>query len=205
MAITFQYNKTSLNLLRKQLRMRERALPVLQNKESALRAEVQRYQKALDVACEAREAAQKATEALYPFFARFGFDRLRVEDMQIKHRRIAGVSIPELVGFRLQLQPLLWHAQPAWTADAVRGARELLEAALEERMASEQVRILERERKRTTQKVNLYEKVQIPGMEDGIKRIKRFLEDQENLSKAAQKMVKARLEREAEAEQYADT
>ena len=45
---------------------------------------------------------------------------------------------------------------------------------------------------RFTQKVNLYEKVQIPGYEDAIRKIKRFMEDEENLSKSAQKIVKTR-------------
>jgi V/A-type H+-transporting ATPase subunit D len=42
MAIRFQYNKTSLQEMNKQLRIRLRALPTLKNKESALRAEVKR-------------------------------------------------------------------------------------------------------------------------------------------------------------------
>ncbi|MDX9929438.1 MAG: V-type ATP synthase subunit D, partial [Bacteroidales bacterium] len=42
MAISFQYNKTSLHQLNKQLKIRIRALPILKNKESALRAEVKR-------------------------------------------------------------------------------------------------------------------------------------------------------------------
>ncbi|MFA6626739.1 MAG: V-type ATP synthase subunit D [Candidatus Cloacimonadaceae bacterium] len=53
---------------------------------------------------------------------------------------------------------------------------------------------MEQVRKKTTQKVNLYEKVQIPAFEDAILRIKRFMEDEENLSKAAQKILKDRLE-----------
>ena len=40
MAIKFQYNKTSLNNLNKQLKVRKNALPTLKNKESALRMEV---------------------------------------------------------------------------------------------------------------------------------------------------------------------
>ena len=40
MAIKFQFNKTSLNNLNKQLKVREKALPTLKNKESALRYEV---------------------------------------------------------------------------------------------------------------------------------------------------------------------
>jgi len=57
--------------------------------------------------------------------------------------------------------------------------------------------ILEQVRKKTTQKVNLYEKVQIPAYEEAILKIKRFLEDEENLSKAAQKILKSRVEEEA--------
>ena len=37
--------------------------------------------------------------------------------------------------------------------------------------------LLDFTRKKTTQKVNLYEKVQIPGFHDAIRKIKRFLED----------------------------
>ena len=36
MAIKFQYNKTSLQQLEKQLKMRERSLPTIKSKESAL-------------------------------------------------------------------------------------------------------------------------------------------------------------------------
>jgi V/A-type H+-transporting ATPase subunit D len=42
MNIRFQYNKTSLQQLNKQLNIRLRALPTLKNKESALRVEVKR-------------------------------------------------------------------------------------------------------------------------------------------------------------------
>ena len=49
-------------------------------------------------------------------------------------------------------------------------------------------------RKKTTQKVNLFEKVQIPGYEDAILKIKRYLEDEENLSKSSQKIMRSRQE-----------
>ena len=40
--ISFQYNKTSLQLLEKQLKVRQRTLPIIKNKESALRVEVKK-------------------------------------------------------------------------------------------------------------------------------------------------------------------
>ena len=42
MAIIFQYNKTSLQSLNKQLKVRLGALPTLKNKEAALRLEVKK-------------------------------------------------------------------------------------------------------------------------------------------------------------------
>ena len=42
MAIKFQYNKTSLGELGKQLKMRQKALPSIKSKESALGLEVKR-------------------------------------------------------------------------------------------------------------------------------------------------------------------
>ena len=48
MAITFQYNKTSLQALEKNLKMRQRTLPTLQNKESALRLEVKKAKKEIE-------------------------------------------------------------------------------------------------------------------------------------------------------------
>lgn len=42
--------------------------------------------------------------------------------------------------------------------------------------------------------MNLYEKVQIPGYEEAVLKIKRFLEDEENLSKSSQKILKNRFD-----------
>jgi len=61
------------------------------------------------------------------------------------------------------------------------------------------MQLLEVVRKKTTQKVNLYEKVQIPAYEEAILKITRFMEDEENLSKAAQKILKGRMAAEANA------
>jgi V/A-type H+-transporting ATPase subunit D len=55
--------------------------------------------------------------------------------------------------------------------------------------------LLEHARKKTTQKVNLFEKVQIPGYKDAIRKIKRFMEDEESLSKSSQKIMRANQEK----------
>ena len=48
MAIKFQYNKTSKQQLEKQLKMRVRTLPIIKNKETALRLEVKKAKEEAD-------------------------------------------------------------------------------------------------------------------------------------------------------------
>lgn len=67
MAIKFQYNKTSLQQLEKQLKVRVRTLPIIKNKESALRMEVKRC-KGDAAALDARlEKEIKLTKPCSPF------------------------------------------------------------------------------------------------------------------------------------------
>lgn len=48
--------------------------------------------------------------------------------------------------------------------------------------------------------MNLFEKVQIPGYQDALRKIKRFMEDEENLSKSSQKIMKSHQEKRKEVE-----
>ena len=41
----------------------------------------------------------------------------------------------------------------------------------------------------------MYEKVQIPGYKDAIRKVKRFMEDEESLSKSSQKIMRANQEK----------
>ena len=77
--------------------------------------------------------------------------------------------------------------------------KELSRLGIESEIYEQRRQILEYNRKKTTQKVNLYEKVQIPGYKEAIRKIKRYMEDEENLSKASSKIVKTRHAEEEEA------
>ncbi|MCC8035596.1 MAG: V-type ATP synthase subunit D, partial [Rikenellaceae bacterium] len=83
-------------------------------------------------------------------------------------------------------------SSPAWYSDGVALLKQISELSLEYEFFRHKTALLDYARKKTTQKVNLYEKVQIPGYRDAIRKIKRFLEDEENLSKSSQKIVKTR-------------
>ncbi|MBQ1252990.1 MAG: V-type ATP synthase subunit D [Alistipes sp.] len=198
MAIKFQYNKTSLGELGKQLKMRRTALPTIKSKESALRSEVKR---AKDTARDYRrrlDALAAEYDYMVALWGEFDSTLLRVKDVELTEQKIAGVRIPVLAGVSFEQKPYDLFSSPVWFADGVELLKRMAELGVEYEVYNRKMELLDYARRKTTQKVNLYEKVQIPGYEDAIRKIKRFMEDEENLSKSAQKIVKTRQQQAAE-------
>ena len=192
MAIKFQYNKTSLNELNKQLKIRKNALPTLKNKESALRLEVKRAKEVSDALMEKLDASLKAYEYLAALWNEFTPGLIAVKDVILKTEKIAGVKTPALVDVIYEVNEFDIFKRPLWYSDGVDILQQLAQIGIESEIYREKMRILDYTRKKTTQKVNLYEKVQIPGYQEAIRKIKRYMEDEENLSKSSQKIVKTR-------------
>ena len=192
MAIKFQYNKTFLNNLNKQLKMRKNALPTLKNKESALRLEVRKAKEYTEKLIDDLEAALKRYDYLAALWNEFEPGLIAITDVDLVTVKVAGVKTPELKEIHYQINDFNAFAKPAWYADGVAILKELSRLGIESEVYKEKARILDFQRKKTTQKVNLYEKVQIPGYQEAIRKIKRYMEDEENLSKAASKIVKSR-------------
>lgn len=200
MAIKFQFNKTSLNELNKQLKIRTRALPTLKNKESALRLEVKRAKTRADELLMELEASINSYNYLSGLWNEFEPNLITVDDVILESVKVAGVRTPELKEVKYTVKEFDIFKKPLWYSDGVAILKNMALLGIESEVYIEKSRILDFSRKKTTQKVNLYEKVQIPGYQEAILKIKRFIEDEENLSKAAQKIVKNRqLQEEEEA------
>ena len=76
----------------------------------------------------------------------------------------------------------------------------IADVGIRQEFVRRKVELLEYARKKTTQKVNLFEKVQIPGFQEAVRKIKRFMEDEENLSKSSQKILKSLQEKRRDAD-----
>ena len=192
MAIKFQYNKTSLGELGKQLKMRQKALPTIKSKESALRSEVKR---AKDSATELRkrlDGLMAEYDYMVALWGEFDCTLLRVADVTLSKQKIAGVTIPILEEVQFECKPFDLFTSPAWYSDGLELLKKIADLGIAYEVYNRRMALLDYARRKTTQKVNLYEKVQIPGYEDALRKIKRFMEDEENLSKSAQKIVKTR-------------
>ena len=199
MAIKFQYNKTSLTNLGKQLKVRQNALPTLKNKESALRSGVQAAKAESERLLEELDASLQKYDYLAALWNEFDPGLIRIQDVDLRTVKVAGVKTPHLDRIHYEIQPFNAFVKPAWYADGVAILKELSRLGIESEVYKEKARILDYNRRKTTQKVNLYEKVQIPGYQEAIRKIKRYMEDEDNLSKASSKIVKKRHAEEEEA------
>ncbi len=200
MAIKFQYNKTSQQLLEKQLKIRERALPTLQSKETALRMEVKRARSEIEELERELEKEILSYEKMMGMWNEFDASLLSVKDVNLSRKKIAGVVIPMLDSVDFETKPFSVFNRPKWYLDGVKTLERLAEIGIRREFHELKVSRLDYARKKTTQKVNLFEKVQIPGYQDAILKIKRYLEDEENLSKSSQKIMRAAQERKREEE-----
>lgn len=180
--------------MRKKLQMRQRALPTIKSKESALRLEVKKARDAAAGAQERMEALLGRYEYMSALWGEFDPGLLTVKGVDLRMSKIAGVNVPVLGAVDFEEKDYDLFSSPVWYADGIALLKEVAQAGIESEVYMRRMEVLDHARKKTTQKVNLYEKVQIPGYEAAILKIRRFLEDEENLSKSAQKIVKSKHE-----------
>jgi V/A-type H+-transporting ATPase subunit D len=192
MAIKFQYNKTSMQSLTKQLNQRIKALPTIKNKESALRLEVKKARDQYLVIEKKLENELSKYASFAPFWMEFDPGLIKIKEVISNRKKIAGVRVISFDDIIFEVKPLLLYKMPDWMPQGIEVVKKISTLEIQKKIMYNKMEDLNHARKKTTQKVNLYEKVQIPGFEDAILKIKRFLEDEDNLSKSSQKIVKNR-------------
>jgi V/A-type H+-transporting ATPase subunit D len=197
-SIKFQYNKTELQNLNRQLNIRLRALPTLKNKEAALRLEVKKaknHMLKMEDAFNEQLLVYSGSAGLWNEFLP-GLTALN--EVKFNTVKIAGVRIPVFSEIHFDDREFSVFENPKWYPEGINILKKLAVILIEKEFYILKMNLLDQARRKTTQKVNLYEKVQIPDYENAIRKIKRFLEDEENLSKSAQKLIKKHQELHAE-------
>ena len=198
MAVKFQYNKTSLQRQKKDLQLRERILPTIKSKESALRLEVRRVKKEVEDLEAQVEQSIENFDTMTALWSEFDPSLVRVEDVHLETRKVAGIPVPVLGEVDFEVRPFSLLNTPSWYMEGTRLIKDLATVGIQAEVGRLELDILQHARRKTTQKVNLFEKVQIPGLKEAILKIKRYLEDEESLSKASQKIMRAHLDEEKE-------
>ncbi len=119
MAIKFQYNKTSLGDLDRQLKVRRRALPTIKSKESALRVEVKRAKTRSEDFIRELDLLRARYDYMVGLWTEFDPSIVSIGDVRLSETKIAGVRVPVLDGVEFVEREWDAFSRPAWFGQGV--------------------------------------------------------------------------------------
>jgi V/A-type H+-transporting ATPase subunit D len=154
--IKFQYNKTALQSLNKQLAVRLGALPTLKNKEAALRLEVKKAKAHTQVLEKALNEKIESYAGSAGLWNEFNSELITLGDVETSFKKIAGVKTPvmERVVFKEKMYSIF--NQPKWFPEGISFIKEIAAMVTEKEFYIRKTILLDHARRKTTQKVNLY-------------------------------------------------
>ena len=197
--------KNEQKLQKDSLKQYQRYLPTLQLKKQQLQMVIRQIE--AEVA-EMRQKQKQLVLAMQGWIAVFhenavfadekDLDNLiKIDRVERSVGNIAGVSIP--VFKQLSFQPISYDLDdyPLWVDQALESLRDVsrfdaLVATLEQ-----QVKLLNKELRTTSQRVNLFEKIKIPEAKENIRKIGIYLGDQQTAAVVRGKIAKKKMVKEA--------
>ena len=187
--------KTELKAQTDALKRFQRFLPMLQLKKQQLQGEIAGIAaKADDVA--ARERALRAEVDRWVGLLATDDSAVeglvRVKGVHTGLANVAGVTIPTFESVDTEVGEIDPWSTPAWVDAAVDAAVRVIGLQCERAVYDEQRRLVTEELQRTSQRVNLFEKVKIPECREAIRVIKIALGDEQTASVARGKIAKSR-------------
>ena len=179
------------------LKMYQRYLPTLTLKKQQLQSEI----RIIDEKAKSVRAQKKALEedfekwiSVFGEAEAFKAGTVTVDNIRKGWGNIAGVKIPVYEGADFGRGDYDLYAAPLWVDMAADRMEKALSLDLQAEVLDEQVRLLSKELRTTTQRVNLFEKVKIPETKANIKRIAIFLGDEQVNAVVRSKISKKKLQ-----------
>jgi len=179
---TIKLTKNELKAQKDSLKMYERYLPTLTLKKQQLQTEIRDIDARAKKVRAARVNLEKEFSKWIAVFGEaeaFKSDMVQVSNIKKGIGNIAGVKIPVFEGANFTRGDYDLYSTPLWIDLAADKMEKVLSLDLEADVLDEQVRLLSKELRTTTQRVNLFEKVKIPETKTNIKKISVYLGDQE--------------------------
>lgn len=194
-------SKHELARQRNNLKLYQKLLPSLDLKRRQLTVELKRARTELEDTAAAVDALETRIGEELPMLALTEIDvdgLVRMKDFALGEENVIGVRLPVLERVDFAMADYSMLGKPAWVDVLVDRLKDAAERRTQLQVAEERVRLLERAVRRTTQRVNLFERILIPRSRDAIKRIMIYLGDQERSSVANSKLTKAKTKKQQE-------
>ena len=186
------------------LKQFNRYLPTLQLKKQQLQTVIRQIEGEIE---EYKLAQQKLISSLQNWIAVFGenssFDSLHTLDNLVKidtikkgKGNIAGVEIPVFEDLTFKDISYSLFEYPLWVDSGIEALKKASVYDARVKTLQEQIDLLNKELRTTSQRVNLFEKVKIPEAKENIRRIDIYLGDQQTSAVVRGKIAKKKLTKE---------
>jgi len=192
-----KYTKTELRAQQIRLTQLEKYLPTLQLKKAMLQLEINQVLgevEKLEIEKKTFENKMHSYEQLLSDAdAENLFHSLEVVSVNKRFENIAGVEIPIFEGIVFNEASYFLFDTPYWLESGIRGGQNLIEAREKISILHERKRLLEKELREVSIRVNLFEKIMIPRTKANIKKVKIFLGDMQLAAVAQTKVAKRKI------------
>jgi V/A-type H+-transporting ATPase subunit D len=188
-------SKSALQEERNQLKLYERTLPSLDLKRRQLSVELTRARRELEETQRRAEELETHIGEQLPMLANQDMQLsglVEMTDFELIEENVVGVRLPLLQRIHCTVADYSLLAKPAWVDVLVERLKDAAELHTQVQVAVERVRILGHQEKRVTQRVNLFDKILIPGARSNIQRIQIYLGDAETAAVVRSKLAKAK-------------
>ncbi|MBN2724055.1 MAG: V-type ATP synthase subunit D [Deltaproteobacteria bacterium] len=196
MADKVKLNKNSLREQNINLKLYLEFLPTLELRKQQLQSEVGASRNEITAAAQELDVILKSAES---FAGRISGmlqelkDTVSIEKVHREIINVAGVKVPQFRKVSFNRSPYSLVATP-WIFDS---AVKFMETAIGKReqilILKEKFALLDKELTKTTQRINLYEKVLIPQTRENIRKIKVYLGDQQTAAVCRAKIAKNKI------------
>jgi len=194
---TYKLNKSELTRLKQEEKIFLQFLPVLKLKQEQLQIEQikikKKYSELKICYKELIDKAQEFTSVLPDISNPYKLDNLLYpHKISIIQKSVAGVYIPILNNVIFKEQEFNFFDAPLWFVLIISDLKSLAIKNIEIQIARKQYELINKELKKATQKVNLFEKVLIPETKNAIKRINIILGDEQVAAVGRAKIAKSK-------------
>lgn len=195
MATKVRLTKQELKTQKDSLKRYKRFLPTLQLKKQLLQVEIRKIELLRD---EKRRLQAELKQDISRWVAVFGekidlSPYLKITRIQKGEGNIAGVSIPVFQGLEFAQIPWDLFRLPPWVDRGIETFKRLLAFDVEVAVLEQQMDLLSKELRTTTQRVNLFEKIKIPETKSNIRHINIYLGDQQTAAVVRGKIAKTNI------------
>lgn len=185
------------------LKQYQRYLPTLVLKKQQLQVVIRQCEAEIE---RMREEQRKAVAGLDDWIAVYGENAdwsstrsignlISIKEIKITKGNVAGVTVPVFDSLEFNEISYSLRDYPLWVDSALFSLRDIAKYDAIISVLEERIKVLGKELRTTTQRVNLFEKVKIPQTRDNIRVISIYLQDQQTSAVVRGKIAKKKLVR----------